>query len=94
MADFIKKIRTTAGDKQIDYTALGNLPTVKTAIDETATDEELVSAKAVREYVEGATSDIPDTYATKTELAEAIGDVETALDGIIAIQNGILGVSE
>jgi hypothetical protein len=39
-------------------------------------------------------NDIPNTYATKSELAEAIGDVESALDGIIAIQNGILGVSE
>lgn len=39
-------------------------------------------------------NDIPTTYAKKSELAEAIGDVETALDGIIAIQNNLLGVSE
>lgn len=26
MSDYIKKIRTKAGDKQIDYTALANLP--------------------------------------------------------------------
>ena len=29
MSDFIKKIRTLTGDKQIDYTALANLPPMK-----------------------------------------------------------------
>ena len=31
-------------------------------------------------------------YATKEEVTTQIGDIETALDGIITIQNGILGV--
>lgn len=35
MADYVTKIRTSSGDKQIDYNALANLPSVytKTEID-------------------------------------------------------------
>ena len=54
MADYVKRIRTDDGDKQIDYEALANLPTIKTTIDETATDKELASAKAVYEAINGA----------------------------------------
>ena len=39
-----------------------------------------------------------DNYYTKEETDEmfgdALGDIETALDGIIAIQNELMGVSE
>lgn len=35
---------------------------------------------------------IEASYATKEEVTTQIGDIETALDGIITIQNGILGV--
>ena len=32
MSDYIKKIKTASGDKQIDYTALANLPEILTAL--------------------------------------------------------------
>ena len=32
MADYIKKIKTASGDKQIDYTALANLPEIPTEL--------------------------------------------------------------
>jgi hypothetical protein len=34
---------------------------------------------------------IHETYATKAEVSEQMGDIETALDGIIAIQNALIG---
>lgn len=33
-------------------------------------------------------------YATETYVSERLGDIETALDSIIAIQNNLMGVSE
>lgn len=33
MSDYIKRIRTSTGDKQIDYTALANLPTIPNPVD-------------------------------------------------------------
>ena len=52
-----------------------------------ATTAEEIGKKADSDYVES-------TYATKSELKSDIGNIETALDGIIAIQNNLLGVSE
>lgn len=34
---------------------------------------------------------IVETYATKAEVSEQMGDIESALDGIIAIQNALIG---
>lgn len=51
MADYVKRIRTTTGDKQIDYTALANLPTLL-SIDSTFTDEKKAAgAKATRDLI-------------------------------------------
>lgn len=38
MSDYIKKIRTSNGDKQIDYEALANLPTIP-SVDTSLTNE-------------------------------------------------------
>lgn len=38
MADYVKKIRTSNGDKQIDYEALANLPTIP-SVDTSLTNE-------------------------------------------------------
>ena len=48
------------------------------------------STYAVKQYTQSKLSN----YATKSELNESIGNIETALDGIIAIQNSLLGVVE
>lgn len=48
MSDYIKKIRTKAGDKQIDYTALANLPTSDVTLTE---DGGFADAAAVGETI-------------------------------------------
>lgn len=45
MSDYIKKIRTTTGDKQIDYNALANLPTIPKYDVATPATDGLMSAK-------------------------------------------------
>lgn len=36
-------------------------------------------------------TDVDETYATKDEVSEQMGDIDTALDSIIAIQNSLMG---
>lgn len=90
-----------------DYSDLINKPTIDTAT--STTSGNAVTNSAITSYVDTfkgqimngnivcgkANRDslgnvINETYATKAE----VGDIETALDGIIAIQNTLLGVSE
>lgn len=63
MADYIKKIKTDSGEKQIDYEALGNLPEVATEIDETSTYEQLASAKAVHDCVGAISSALDELHS-------------------------------
>ena len=51
MSDYIKKIRTTTGDKQIDYTALANLPNLLTVDTTLSQSGKAADAKAVGEEV-------------------------------------------
>lgn len=44
MSDYIERIRTTTGDKQIDYNALANLPTIPSYGKATQTTDGLMSA--------------------------------------------------
>lgn len=44
--------------------------------------------------IDTALNAIPETYATKADVSEQIGDIDTALDGIIAIQNSLIGGDE
>lgn len=55
------------------------------------TFEQVVAESSNSAVTDGIGNIITDTYATKEELNTAIGDIETALDGIIAIQNELIG---
>ena len=95
MATLIKNIQDSNGtDHQLDYTALGNLPTIPTVTDtysETGTDA--VSGKAVASAISGkeATSNKVTSLSsssTDTEYPSAkcvydlMGDVESILNTI------------
>ena len=72
MADYIKKIKTDSGEKQIDYEALGNLPEVATEIDETSTYEQLASAKAVYDCVDAVMGDVSAALDTILAIQETL----------------------
>ena len=54
--------------------------------------ENAQSGKAVAEALKTANVDLSNYY-TKPEIDSQIGDIETALDNIIAIQNSLIGGS-
>ena len=56
------------------------------------TEHQDISGKADKATTLGGYG-ITDAY-TKTEIDSLVGDIETALDNIIAIQNRLMGVSE
>ena len=70
MADYIKKIRTSNGDKQIDYEALANLPTIPSV--DTSLTNEGVAADAK------ATGDAINLVNTRVE-----EKVENPLTGVV-----------
>ena len=78
-ADYIKKIRTESGDKQIDYTALANLPDIYTK-NET---EQLIND--VNESIKKVESSISNTNTevdvVKTSINELQNSKETILTG-------------
>lgn len=76
MADFIKKIRTADGDKQIDYNALANLPDLSQKVNKSDIDTELDSSST-------------NPIANKV-LAEHVEDINTALQEIIVLQEDLM----
>lgn len=66
-----------------------------TTIDETADDEHYPSAKAVFQFVSdqiaGTDRLVEENETAIADLQENMGDIETALDSIIAIQNSLIG---
>lgn len=53
MSEYIKRIRTTTGDKQIDYNALANLPTIPNYGTATQTTDGLMSASDKKKIDDG-----------------------------------------
>lgn len=85
MAEYVTRIRTQEGDKQIDYTALANLPQADTTLTQSG---QFADAKAVGEKIKSMSSDIaknikpedigalPDTYTPPvTSVNGQTGDV-------------------
>jgi hypothetical protein len=90
MADYVTKIRTSSGDKQIDYTALANLP----QFDERPIDEStnLMDSNAIYhtfvEYDKKVTDEyLKDVYQTIDEHVITIDKI----DGVIQIEQGGTG---
>lgn len=74
MSDYIKKIRTDKGDKQIDYKALANLPSsMKSPYPITFTG----GVSATYDGSSGVTVEIPDAYEEPEELI----DIRVGYDG-------------
>lgn len=96
MADYVTKIRTEDGDKQIDYEALANLPQADTTLTKSG---EFADAKAVGDAIKkkadktsiptklselendpGFLTEIPEEYVTEDELTEKGYLTETQLN--------------
>lgn len=96
MADYVTKIRTESGDKQIDYEALANLPQPDTTLTKSG---EFADAKAVGDAIKkkadetsiptklselendpGFLTEIPAEYVTEDELTEKGYLTETQLN--------------
>lgn len=96
MADYVTKIRTESGDKQIDYEALANLPQPDTTLTKSG---EFADAKAVGDALKkkadetsiptklselendpGFLTEIPAEYVTEDELTERGYLTETQLN--------------
>jgi hypothetical protein len=96
MADYVTKIRTEAGDKQIDYEALANLPqsdatltksgefadakSVGDALKQKADKTSIPTKLSELENDSGFLSEIPTEYVTEDELAEQGYLTETQLN--------------
>lgn len=94
-----------AGDVKSKGNTLESTANKVTAIDENSTDEQYPSAKSVWTFGNGLGSTLMNYVNTyfaqklyvdeiEERLQQQIGDIETALDNIIAIQNELMGVSE
>ena len=80
MAQYITRIRTAAGDLQIDYNSLANLPQADTNVEE-----------AVSDAIEAL--NLPETYASKTH-EHKIEDITGLNDTISAIQDSISNIQD
>ena len=149
MGDYIKKIRTNDGDKQIDYKALANLPATFDYYIEKNQDEDfnynglttvgtyLLCTKTEEDYIYppwqqyklltvvdgdpdytiqteydlsyggcrrrdnyhegeegGEWKDWEDVFVDKSKFDDAMGDIETSLDTIIAMQNSLIAPTQ
>lgn len=79
MADYIKKIRTSNGDKQIDYEALANLPTIP-SVDTSLTNE-------------GAAADAKATGDAISQLSEENIAIDNRVKKLELEQDGATGSS-
>lgn len=73
MADYIKKIKTKTGDKQIDYTALANLPVSDKTLSKTG---EFADAAETGKIKEKASQLEKEALNLKTETAKLKEDIE------------------
>ncbi len=73
MNDYIKRIRTETGDKQIDYTALANLPVSDKTL---SVSGEFADAAETGKIKEKASQLEKEALNLKTETAELNEDIE------------------
>lgn len=104
MSEHIKLIRTSSGDKQIDYTALANLPTVNNkqlvgSVTLSASDVRADSAGSAqtaldtaKEYTDSVKNDLlngaGEAYDTLKELGELIDTNTSAIDALESVATG------
>lgn len=94
MADLIKKIRTDAGDLQIDYTALANLPDLSVYATKTSVDEtKALITKVETEMsttVKSIAGVVPDDDGNLIITPENIGAVNTSniANNLTTTENG------
>lgn len=72
MADYIKKVKTKTGDKQIDYTALANLPVSDKTLSKTG---EFADAAETGKIKEKASQLEKEALNLKTETAKLKEDI-------------------
>lgn len=70
MSDYIKKIKTADGEKQIDYTALANLPNQYTCTGQN--EDGWMTQKAVTDYLAAAVEE------TKAYIDSTVSGIVTA----------------
>ena len=97
MADYITKIRTEDGDKQIDYSALANLPQP----DDTLTKSgKFADAKATGDAIKKISDKLTPDNITSLVTPDGIGAAVEGhnhtldnLDGTLSVENGGTGAS-
>ena len=85
MADYIKKIKTKTGDKQIDYTALANLPVSDKTLSKTG---EFADAAETGKIKEKASQLEKEALNLKTETAKLKEDIGNKAPAIIKKASG------
>jgi hypothetical protein len=73
MGQYITRIRTDAGDLQIDYNALANLPDIQSAVDHTHTPESIGAAPADHEHKTSDITDFPASLPANGGNADTVG---------------------
>ncbi len=84
MADYITKVRTTDGDKQIDYNALANLPDLDQKANISYVDEKFA---AVPEF---DPTEIQEAIDSKADSAQVSAQITNAINEITPSSIGAL----
>ena len=82
MAQYVTKIRTESGDKQIDYNALANLPQSDATLTQTGS---FADAKATGDAIKAAKSDLTTQMnTTKNEVTNQITNITNNVTNLTA----------